>query len=106
MNEINEIINNKSLEDLFKELKFQLKNGEYLGGTVCSEIVHCIEQKGGKIIKKSDYDKISPDYRNIWTVERTDLKNWPEIREKHMGKRTLLGQDCSLLIEDLHFIII
>ena len=40
-------------------------------------------------ITLSEYNSIPKDYRGIWTVERWDLPNWAEIREKHMGKRTL-----------------
>ena len=44
-------------------------------------------------ITLSEYNSIPKDYRGIWTVERWDLPNWAEIREKHMGKRTMMVYD-------------
>jgi len=48
MNEIEEILQGKNLADLKLELEFQLKNGESLGGAICSEIVYRIEKLGVK----------------------------------------------------------
>ena len=52
-------------------------------------------------ITLSEYNSIPKDYRGIWTVERWDLPNWAEIREKHMGKRTMMVYDkgTCLLVE-------
>lgn len=56
-------------------------------------------------ITLSEYNSIPKDYRGIWTVERWDLPNWAEIREKHMGKRTMMVYDkgTCLLVEGLGF---
>lgn len=53
----------------------------------------------------SEYNSIPKDYCGIWTVERWDLPNWAEIREKHMGKRTMMVYDkgTCLLVEGLGF---
>ena len=55
-------------------------------------------------ITLSEYNSIPKDYRGIWTVERWDLPNWAEIREKHMGKRTMMVYDkgTCLLEERKH----
>ena len=45
----------------------------------------------------------------VWTIERDDLPNWAEIRDKHMGRRTMLHYDNGatvLLVEGLDFEII
>ena len=44
-------------------------------------------------ITLSEYNAIPEDYRGIWTVERWDLPDWAEIREKHIGKRTMMVYD-------------
>ena len=56
-----------------------------------------------KEITLSEYNSIPEDYRGIWTVERRDLPDWAEMREKHMGKRTLVVYDngTKLLVEGL-----
>lgn len=56
-------------------------------------------------LTKEEYYKIHPDYRNVWTTEREDLKNWSEIRINYIGKRTYM-QDGGLLIEGIHFEIV
>ena len=44
MNELQELTDNKTLPELKKELDFQVNHqGESLGGTICSHIVHAIE---------------------------------------------------------------
>ena len=59
-------------------------------------------------ITLSEYNAIPEDYRGIWTVERWDLPNWAELREKHMGKRTMMVYDngICLLVEGLGFEIV
>lgn len=59
-------------------------------------------------ITLSEYNSIPEDYRGIWTVERWDLPNWAEIRERHMGKRTMMVYDkgTCLLVEGLGFEIV
>jgi len=45
MEELNEIIDGMSLEQLETELIFQQRMGENLGGTICSEIAWRINSK-------------------------------------------------------------
>lgn len=54
-------------------------------------------------ITLSEYNTIPEDYRGIWTVERWDLPDWAEIREKHIGKRTMMVYDngTCLLVEGM-----
>ena len=56
----------------------------------------------------SEYNAIPEDYRGIWTAERRDLPNWAEIREKHIGKRTMMVYDngTCLLVEGMGFVIV
>lgn len=59
-------------------------------------------------ITLSEYNSIPDDYRGVWTVERWDLSDWAEIREKHMGKRTMMVYDngTCLLVEGIGFEIV
>lgn len=59
-------------------------------------------------ITLSEYEAIHPDSRGVWDTERDDLKDWPEIRHKYVGKRTMMAGDgsCTLLIEGLSFEIV
>ncbi len=59
-------------------------------------------------ITLSEYEAIHPDYRGIWTTERTDLPDWESIRDQYIGKRTMMAGDgtCTLLIEGLSFEIV
>ena len=56
-----------------------------------------------KKITLSEYNSTPKDYRGIWTVERRDLPDWAEMREKYMGKRTLMVYDngTKLLVKGL-----
>ena len=56
-------------------------------------------------ITKAEWDAIHPDYKNVWTTERTDWPNWAEVREQNMGKRTLM-RGGSLGVEGISFEII
>jgi hypothetical protein len=42
MTELDEMTDGKNLTELQKELESQLANGEYLGGTICSHVMHQI----------------------------------------------------------------
>ncbi len=57
----------------------------------------------------SEYLRQPKDYRGVWTTERLDIPNWAEIREKHMGKRTLMtnidGGTC-LIVEGMELEIV
>ncbi len=60
-------------------------------------------------ITLSEYNALPKEYRGVWTTERDDLPNWAEIRDKYMGKRTMLHSDNDatvLLVEGLGFEII
>lgn len=59
-------------------------------------------------ITLSEYNSIPEDYRGIWTVERPDLPDWAEVRERHMGKRTMMVYDkgTCLLVEGIGFEIV
>lgn len=56
-------------------------------------------------ITKKDYEKFSNDIRGVWDTERWDIPGWDDIREKYIGKRTLLVGTSTggveLLIEGL-----
>lgn len=57
----------------------------------------------------SEYLRVPKDYRGVWTNERWDIPNWVDIREKHLGKRTLMtninGGTC-LVVEGMGLEII
>ena len=57
----------------------------------------------------SEYLRVPKDYRGVWTNERWDIPNWADIREKHLGKRTLMtninGGTC-LVVEGMGLEII
>ncbi len=59
-------------------------------------------------ITLSEYNAIPEDYRGIWTVERWDLPDWADLREKHIGKRTMMAYDngTCLLVEGMGFEIV
>ena len=44
MTELDEITDGKSLIELQDELEYQLANGESMGGTICSHILHHLER--------------------------------------------------------------
>ncbi len=59
-------------------------------------------------ITLSEYNAIPEAYRGVWTVERWDIPNWVEMREKHIGKRTMMVYDngTCLLVEGMGFEIV
>ena len=59
-------------------------------------------------ITLSEYNSIPEAWRGIWTTERWDLPDWAGMRERHMGKRTLMVNDngTCLLVEGLGFEIV
>ncbi len=60
-------------------------------------------------ITLSEYNALPQDCRGIWDTERYDLPNWAEIRDRYMGKRTMLHNDNGatvLLVEGLGFEIV
>lgn len=56
-------------------------------------------------VKLSTYNAMSKDKKGVWDTERHDWPEWDIIRDKYMGKRTILTVD-GLMIEGLHFKII
>ena len=60
---------------------------EFIGLYILQHAKHMIK------ITLSEYNALHKDYRGVWTIERDDLPNWAEIRDKHMGKRTMLHYD-------------
>lgn len=54
-----------------------------------------------KKITLSEYNSTPEAYRGIWTTERWDIPDWAEMREKYMGKRTMMVYDngTCLLVE-------
>ena len=61
-NEIDEICINKTYSQIIDEIVYQVvKNGETLGGTICSTMItHAINKDKGK-----SYDQITIKVRNI-----------------------------------------
>ena len=59
-------------------------------------------------ITLSEYNSIPETWRGIWTTERWDLPDWAGMRERHMGKRTLMVNDngTCLLVEGSGFEIL
>ncbi len=57
----------------------------------------------------SEYLRKPKDYRGEWTTQRWDIPYWAEVREKYMGKRTLItnidGATC-LVVEGMNLEII
>ena len=45
----------------------------------------------------SEYLRVPKDYRGVWTNERWNIPNWVDIREKHLGKRTL-SPYCTIVM--------
>lgn len=56
-------------------------------------------------IPHSEYYAKHTDFRGVWTTERTDWPDWPQVRERYMGKRTLFD-GRSLQVEGISFEIV
>lgn len=56
-------------------------------------------------LTRAEWDAIHPDFKGVWETERTDLRDWAEVRSQYMGKRTLLRYG-ALHIEGLSFQIV
>ena len=56
-------------------------------------------------ISKAEWDKIPVDYKGVWTTERTDWRDWDQVRSQYMGKRTVM-RDGALLVEGLSFEVV
>ena len=62
-------------------------------------------------VSESQYEKTSKDFKGVWEYERWDIPNWAEVREKYMGKRTImppfsLFDTTCLLIDGLSMEIV
>ena len=60
-------------------------------------------------ITLAEYNALSKEYRGVWDTERNDLAEWPEIRDRYMGKRTMLHNDNGatvLLVEGFNLEIV
>jgi hypothetical protein len=62
-------------------------------------------------ITLKEYNAKHSDFRGVWTTERPDWPDWGSVREKYVGKRTMLDYDPAsggtvLLVEGLSFEII
>ena len=56
-------------------------------------------------ITESEYRRVHPDFRWVWSSERYDIPGWEQMRDKHMGKRTLMRKG-SLYIEGMGLTIV
>ena len=56
-------------------------------------------------ISKAEWDKIPAGYKGVWTTERTDWRDWDQVRSQYMGKRTVM-RDGALLVEGLSFEVV
>ena len=63
-----------------------------------------------KQITLAEYNALHKDKRSVWDTERTDWKDWQDVRHKYMGKRTMLtwvqGSGTCLLVEGQDFEIV
>ncbi len=64
---------------------------------------HCKE--GLLEMTGAEWDAIHPDYKSIWDTERSEWPDWPAVRSRYMGKRTLL-REGALYVEGLSFRIV
>ena len=45
------------------------------------------------------------DFRGVWSTERYDIPGWEAMRDRHMGKRTLMRNN-ALYIESMGLTIV
>ena len=53
---------------------------------------------------EAEYQAQPACHRGTWTTERTDWPNWEEVRDRYMGKRTLMVNDkgaACLVVEGM-----
>lgn len=55
-----------------------------------------------QVLTQAEWDAIHPDYKGVWTTERTDLPDWSAVRSQYIGKRTLMRMG-SLWVEGISF---
>ena len=51
-------------------------------------------------ITEAEYQRAPPDFRGVWSTERYDIPGWEAMRDRHMGKRTLVRNN-ALYIEGM-----
>ena len=56
-------------------------------------------------ITETEYNRIHPDFRGVWSTERYDIPGWEQMRNKYMGKRTLMRHG-ALYIEGMGLTIV
>ena len=56
-------------------------------------------------ITEAEYRCVHPDFRGVWSSERYDIPGWEQMRDKHMGKRTLM-RNGALYIEGMGLTIV
>lgn len=53
-----------------------------------------------KTMTEAQWSATHSDFAQIWTTERTDWADWDQLRDKYIGKRTIM-HDGSLLVEGM-----
>ena len=56
-------------------------------------------------ITETEYNRIHPDFRGVWSTERYDIPGWEAMRDRHIGKRTLMRNN-ALYIEGMGLTIV
>ena len=56
-------------------------------------------------ITEAEYRRVHPDFRGIWSSERYDIPGREQMRDKHMGKRSLM-RNGALYIEGMGLTIV
>lgn len=56
-------------------------------------------------ISELKWASIPPDYKDVWSTERTDWADWEKVRDQYMGKRTL-AREGALWVEGISFEIV
>jgi len=56
-------------------------------------------------ITEAEYRRVHPDFRGVWSTERYDIPGWEAMRDRHMGKRTLMRHG-ALYIEGMGLTIV
>ena len=46
-----------------------------------------------KVMTEAQYQAVHPDYRGVWSTEKSELPKWEQERHLYMGKRTLLTSE-------------
>lgn len=57
-----------------------------------------------KTMTEAEWDAMHDDFKKLWTAERTDWPDWERVRNRYMGKRTVMS-DGVLLVEGMGLVI-